>query len=659
MNIIGRIKTLVRFWLDVRMVYSSPLFDETFYGKQNNPGGAVSRLQSVVEFLTDREAYEISPSQGFSSDWYLHRYPDVEQLGVNPLVHYLRFGKAEGRLPFHGATPGEPVPEGESWVSRQHSLLWGGFEHLAMPALIRCIKKKRDMDAMLTVAEWHYAYGDLHKASNLLEGCLSNAKPPHLKRCLVGLSKCYSLLAERESLGELLSKEENRLALSDDLPFVESNSVVGRAEGRLEPINRLYRAHGLAPVAPQESSRPLSLKNLTGLVDAEGDFECADPLVSVVVPAFNAEEGIGTALDSLLSQTWRNLEVIVVDDCSSDATCRVVEAYAATDARVRLLRNERNRGAYPSRNRGMQSASGQFVTVHDSDDWSHPQKLERQMQPLLQNDRLIATVSSWARVTPDMRFVGSWMLTQGFIEDNFSSWLIRRDILERIGLWDAVNVAADTEFLWRMEHHYGYQSLYHVCKGAPLSFALSDASTLTQTKATHVKTVYYGLRRLYREASSWWHRQSGFAPVMEEVRPFPAPIGNLKDASRYFDVVVIGDFAEVGTDFSPIFSQLDTLLSDGQALCLVHWPDPEGWLGRPVRDDVFDFCQSRHLTLGHSGVTVEASTLMLLDGSLWRRRPTRTIAIEKLDTVIIVNGLQPDDADAIKDYFAHGGYDYS
>lgn len=658
MSLFGTVKSKVKFWLNVKRVYFCPLFDEVFYGRQLKRGSFPSRLRAVVHFLEEGGNSGVDPSDSFCAGWYLHKYPDVKALSINPLVHYLRYGRTEGRLPYHGAQPLEPTPGRDTWLSEQADLLWGGFEHLAMPALDTYIEQKHDIEAQLLQAEWEYAHGEINRTRGILERCLSDKKPQYLKRCLTGLSKCYSLLGEQDRLRALLASAESRLALSDALPFIESNSLVGQGCGRLEPINQLYDAHRLARIGLQDDGRPLSLSNLIANFEPAGsDF--AKPLVSVVMPAFNAEASIGKALDSLLSQTWRNLEVIVVDDCSSDATCRVVEAYAATDARVRLLRNERNRGAYPSRNRGMQSASGQFVTVHDSDDWSHPQKLERQMQPLLQNDRLIATVSSWVRVTPDMRFVGSWMLTQGFIEDNFSSWLIRRGVLDRIGLWDAVNVAADTEFLWRMEHHYGYQSLCHVCRGVPLSFALSDASTLTQTKATHVKTVYYGLRRLYREASSWWHRQSGFAPVMEEVRPFPAPIGNLKDASRYFDVVVIGDFAEVGADFSPIFSQLDTLLSDGQTLCLVHWPDPEGWLGRPMRDDVFDFCQSRHLALGHSGVTVEANTLMLLDGSLWKRRPTRTIAIEKLDTVIIVNGLQPDDTDGMKDYFARGGYDYS
>src|SRR5690625_7740547 len=98
----------------------------------------------------------------------------------------------------------------------------------------------------------------------------------------------------------------------------------------------------------------------------------------------------------------------------------------------------------------MRAAKGEFVTVHDSDDWSHPQKLERQMRELLGNSQLMAVGSNWVRVTNDMCVVGPWLPSEKFVEPNVSSWIFRRVVLDVIGWGDKVNVAGGTEFLWRL-----------------------------------------------------------------------------------------------------------------------------------------------------------------------------------------------------------------
>src|SRR5690625_5388542 len=97
------------------------------------------------------------------------------------------------------------------------------------------------------------------------------------------------------------------------------------------------------------------------------------PLVSVIVPAYNAGSGLQIALDSLLRQSWTQLEIIVVDDGSSDNTAQIAQVYAAKDSRVRFLANGTNQGAYTRRNNGMRAAKGEFVTVHVSVAWTIPQ----------------------------------------------------------------------------------------------------------------------------------------------------------------------------------------------------------------------------------------------------------------------------------------------
>src|SRR5690606_27365364 len=110
----------------------------------------------------------------------------------------------------------------------------------------------------------------------------------------------------------------------------------------------------------------------------------------IIIPAYNAGETIHISISSLLKQTWSNLEIVVVDDCSTDNTAEVVEQFASQDSRVKLLRKEVNGGAYPARNLGLTYVTGDFILVHDSDDWSHPQKIEIQMAELKANPDAVA-----------------------------------------------------------------------------------------------------------------------------------------------------------------------------------------------------------------------------------------------------------------------------
>ena len=103
------------------------------------------------------------------------------------------------------------------------------------------------------------------------------------------------------------------------------------------------------------------------------------PLVSVVMPAYNAERFITKAMESALNQTIEDIELIVVDDCSHDNTCELVEKLGQRDPRVRLVRNERNLGVAKSRNRGFEACRGSYVALLDSDDVWYPMKLEKQL----------------------------------------------------------------------------------------------------------------------------------------------------------------------------------------------------------------------------------------------------------------------------------------
>jgi teichuronic acid biosynthesis glycosyltransferase TuaG len=104
------------------------------------------------------------------------------------------------------------------------------------------------------------------------------------------------------------------------------------------------------------------------------------PLVSIVTPAYRAGPFVGQCIASVQAQTFPEWEMLVVDDCSPDDTCAVVEGFAAKDPRVRLLRQPRNGGPALARDAAVLAARGRYVAFLDSDDWWLPGKLERQIE---------------------------------------------------------------------------------------------------------------------------------------------------------------------------------------------------------------------------------------------------------------------------------------
>jgi len=514
-RLLGRAFRTGRTQSPIQMLEQSPFFDVEHYAAQlEGTKSFRSARHAVRHYLSVGAAAGLNPSAAFDTRWYLSKYPDVGSSGHNPLVHFVLYGLEEGRLPGPAGLTDEYFVRKEPTRSQELRLkAWGGFPNLALPALARLADDHLSMQAAWALAGWHYAHGDFEAALYRVGHYEQLGNEGLNKRALVGLAKCYAQLGLREDARLLVDRGRAAGLNTADFPYIAANADIleGNLSKGILAFNEVYTRVGLSPVevgsGVHSTDSPLSLLDASGVPPVNLN----QPRVSVIIPAYNAANTLPIALGSLLKQSWENLEVIVVDDCSQDNTEEVVQAFAEKDARIRYLRNEENLGAYPSRNRGMVQATGEFVTVHDSDDWSHPQKIERQVHPLIVDASKVATYSAWVRVTQDMLFVGPWLLSEHFIEKNHSSLLVRSGVLREVGLWDSVNVAGDTEFLWRLETQYGAEAILAVLPTTPLSLALADDNSLTRTKASHVKTIHYGLRRLYREAASWWHRRSGVA----------------------------------------------------------------------------------------------------------------------------------------------------
>jgi glycosyltransferase involved in cell wall biosynthesis len=172
-----------------------------------------------------------------------------------------------------------------------------------------------------------------------------------------------------------------------------------------------------------------------------------NPLVSVVIPAFNAADTICDTLVSVSQQTYDNLDIVVVDDGSTDNTSALVRHHSLRDPRVRLI-CKANGGVASGRNEGIRSSRAMFVAFIDADDLWHPTKIAKQIDVLLAGGPKMALVYSPSRVidmngnvlTSPLRFgANGWVLYRHFhanLIGNGSSILVRRDVLDEVGGFD-------------------------------------------------------------------------------------------------------------------------------------------------------------------------------------------------------------------------------
>lgn len=205
------------------------------------------------------------------------------------------------------------------------------------------------------------------------------------------------------------------------------------------------------------------------------------PVISVIIPAYNAAETLTSTIHSVLQQTMRDFELIVIDDGSTDATLECVRDIH--DSRLRVF-SYANAGLPAARNRGIALAAGEFITFVDADDLWTPEKLELQLQALLHNPRAVLAYSWTAFVDRKGGFLfakePSYLegdvysdLLRGCFVASGSNILVRRTAMNVVGGFDTTLPAAqDWDFCLRMAAHGeftvvpSYQILYRIWEGA-------------------------------------------------------------------------------------------------------------------------------------------------------------------------------------------------
>jgi glycosyltransferase involved in cell wall biosynthesis len=297
------------------------------------------------------------------------------------------------------------------------------------------------------------------------------------------------------------------------------------------------------------------------------------PLISVVMTTFQRGETLRTAVRSVLEQTWGDWELILVDDCSGDEHEALLDEVEAADDRILVIRRPSNHGTYSARNLALVKARGAYITFQDDDDWSHPERLARQVSALRQDEQRVICLSYALHLTSqlEVRFGGRRTRVLGS-----STMMLRTDVLRQVGGFDEVRKGGDTELIRRIE---AVAPGSRVTLPEPLAFMRLTDNSLSR-KEFRAGWVHPA-RAEYADASMAWHAtlRAGDLESARIVhpRPFPVPdhiLGVAAEEPRCFDVVVVGDFSEEFVYATPAADALQRALASGARVGIAHLDNP-------------------------------------------------------------------------------------
>jgi glycosyltransferase involved in cell wall biosynthesis len=198
-----------------------------------------------------------------------------------------------------------------------------------------------------------------------------------------------------------------------------------------------------------------------------------DKLVSVNITTYNREKLLPRCLDSVLSQSYENMEIIIVDDCSNDNSKGVIEAYQKKDSRIKYIRHDTNKKNATARNTAWQNSKGYYIAFMDDDDeWIDKDKLKKQVEVFENSDdEKLALISTSVRLFADENNFTNKIITR---PQNLEAHILsrngiiysptvmtKREIIEKVGGFDpAIPRGVDSDLYRMIIVVYGYDSVY-------------------------------------------------------------------------------------------------------------------------------------------------------------------------------------------------------
>lgn len=232
------------------------------------------------------------------------------------------------------------------------------------------------------------------------------------------------------------------------------------------------------------------------------------PLVSIIIPCYNAERWLAETLESALAQTWTAKEILVINDGSTDSSLAVAQQY--TTRGVRVI-DQPNRGASAARNHGLRLARGDFIQFLDADDLLAPNKIELQIHALAGTKADVLASASWSRFTHDPaqavfvpQAVAEARTGVEFLQRHYETgsmmqpgaWLAPRELLDRAGPWDeSLSLNDDGEYFARvmlaarkLVHVEGARSYYRTGMTGSLSRRTDTTALMSLFRSVELTT---------------------------------------------------------------------------------------------------------------------------------------------------------------------------
>src|SRR6056297_44445 len=516
-------------------------------------------------------------------------------------------------------------------VKNLEQRLWGGYCEFAR-ADLEMLKMSPKASgsvragAAWALAQWHAAHQDHDKALvNIREA--EQLSGPSAETYLLPKVDCLVALGNVSEARMLLDHSARRSAddpnqffrMANTCLSVESGGSAATEQEKLSWINKVFLTKGMAGIDNRTPDMALDFSNIRGgtarTVTAD---EMAGAQVSVVMPVRNASATIRHAIESLQEQTWQDLQIIVVDNCSTDATLQIVEDIAKADPRVQLVAMSKDSSTGACLNAGMARASGQFVTTHDADGWAHPQKIEAQMKRLRQDQRALGVVSRSITMRGDLHAQADWRPDGSLISGNHASFLFSRHLLDETGPWDTVQAGAREEFIARFKAKFGDTAVVETDRELPLTLCRARNASAAEPGDAARTAVLHGPLADYARSYQRWHAgvepDELALPDTAPTRPFPAPLALVPGQNlAEIDTVFIADFTSNGFRVDAIAEVVAQAAASCRSVGIFHWPDYENTSSADFHTLICELLVASSVVQISAGQQIKAHNVTLCD----------------------------------------------
>lgn len=265
------------------------------------------------------------------------------------------------------------------------------------------------------------------------------------------------------------------------------------------------------------------------------------PLVSVILPTYNRERYIKRAIKSILSQTYQNFELIIVDDSSTDKTPELVSGFSKKDSRIRVVTNKINLGLVKTLNRGIRNARGKYIArLDDDDNWCDSKKLQKQVDFLEKNIEYALVGGGAIEVDKRGKEIMRYLLLENdedirkaiLVDNAFAhvTVLFRKDIWEKVKGYDEKFDGLEDRDLWlkigKLSKFYNFQEFFACYVGHDHknpSYLIKNYGKTGQLKLNiKLRKKYSDDYVGYRKALlfCWANYFYSFLPFRQKLRPF-------------------------------------------------------------------------------------------------------------------------------------------